>query len=158
MSSPVPMHLALLGGSLTRSEARLLFRDYRIDWRSSRVLVSKSRTLTYLAFTIPPRSIDGIRTGSLIRIRSLRNTVNAGTEYGSFSLPIVLLPAGTSSYQVFNESAYAVYSQGSASVFQITMHKNLNAYHRIKGVVNHASIHVKLDKEPLYVYSVTMAK
>jgi len=33
-------------------------------------------------------------------------------------------------------------------VFQITMHKNLNAYHRIEGVPNHASIHVKLDKEP----------
>ncbi len=152
------MHLALLDGSLTRLEARLLFRDYRINWRSSRVLVSKSRTLTYLAFTIPPRSIDGIRTGSLINIRSLRNMVNAGIEYGSFSLPIALLPAGTSSYQVFNDSAYAVYSQGSASVFQITMHKNLNAYHRIKGVVNHASIHVKLDKEPSYVYFVTLAK
>ncbi|KAF8634688.1 hypothetical protein AX17_004125 [Amanita inopinata Kibby_2008] len=39
--------------------------------------------------------------------------------------------------------------QGSASVFQITMHKNLNAYHRVKGVTNHASIHVKLDKEPI---------
>ncbi|KAF8193018.1 sphingolipid C9-methyltransferase [Pholiota molesta] len=41
--------------------------------------------------------------------------------------------------------------QGSASVFQITLHKNLNAYHRIEGVPNHASIHVKLDKEPSYV-------
>ncbi|KAH9475913.1 Sphingolipid C9-methyltransferase 2 [Psilocybe cubensis] len=39
--------------------------------------------------------------------------------------------------------------QGSSSVFQITMHKNLNAYHRIEGVPNHHSIHVKLDKEPL---------
>jgi sphingolipid C9-methyltransferase len=27
------------------------------------------------------------------------------------------------------------------------MHKNLNAYHRIEGVPNHASIHIKLDKE-----------
>ncbi|KIM43659.1 hypothetical protein M413DRAFT_443564 [Hebeloma cylindrosporum] len=41
--------------------------------------------------------------------------------------------------------------QGGASVFQITMHKNLNAYHRIQGVPNHASIHVKLDKEPSLV-------
>ena len=40
------------------------------------------------------------------------------------------------------------FRQGGASVFQITMHKNLNAYHRIEGVPNHASIHVKLDKEP----------
>nr|GAT59700.1 sphingolipid C9-methyltransferase [Mycena chlorophos] len=38
--------------------------------------------------------------------------------------------------------------QGSASVFQITMHKNLNAYHRILGAKNHAGIHVKLEKEP----------
>ncbi|KDQ55431.1 hypothetical protein JAAARDRAFT_37444 [Jaapia argillacea MUCL 33604] len=37
--------------------------------------------------------------------------------------------------------------QGSASVFQITMHKNLNAYHRIQGVPNHASIHVKPSHE-----------
>jgi hypothetical protein len=41
--------------------------------------------------------------------------------------------------------------QGSASVFQLTLHKNLNAYHRVDGVKNHASIHVKLDKEPMYV-------
>ncbi|OBZ77976.1 putative fatty acid methyltransferase [Grifola frondosa] len=32
--------------------------------------------------------------------------------------------------------------QGGASVFQITLHKNLNAYPRILGVENHASIHV----------------
>ncbi|KAF9044407.1 sphingolipid C9-methyltransferase [Panaeolus papilionaceus] len=39
--------------------------------------------------------------------------------------------------------------QGSASVFQITLHKNLNAYHRIEGVPNHYSIHVKNEKEPM---------
>ncbi|KAJ7176493.1 sphingolipid C9-methyltransferase [Mycena filopes] len=38
--------------------------------------------------------------------------------------------------------------QGTASVFQITMHKNLNAYHRIQGAANHAGVHVKLTKEP----------
>ncbi|KIK63929.1 hypothetical protein GYMLUDRAFT_40140 [Collybiopsis luxurians FD-317 M1] len=38
--------------------------------------------------------------------------------------------------------------QGSASVFQITLHKNLNAYHRIDGVKSHASIHVQAEKEP----------
>lgn len=37
--------------------------------------------------------------------------------------------------------------QGSASVFQITMHKNLNAYPRIEGVKNHASILVKPQRE-----------
>ncbi|KAJ6586008.1 cyclopropane fatty acid synthase domain-containing protein [Mycena capillaripes] len=33
--------------------------------------------------------------------------------------------------------------QGTASVFQITMHKNLNAYHRMLGARNHEGIHVK---------------
>ncbi|KXN82922.1 putative fatty acid methyltransferase [Leucoagaricus sp. SymC.cos] len=41
--------------------------------------------------------------------------------------------------------------QGSASVFQFTLHKNLNAYHRINGVKNHASIHVKLEREPILI-------
>ncbi|KAG6848833.1 hypothetical protein H0H93_013656 [Arthromyces matolae] len=49
--------------------------------------------------------------------------------------------------------AYSVITsrQGGASVFQITMHKNLNAFHRIEGVPKHASIHVKPVKEPLLV-------
>ncbi|EDR01009.1 sphingolipid C9-methyltransferase [Laccaria bicolor S238N-H82] len=42
--------------------------------------------------------------------------------------------------------------QGGASVFQFTLHKNLNAYHRIAGVASHASIHVKLDKEPSFSF------
>ncbi|KAJ8489297.1 hypothetical protein ONZ45_g13645 [Pleurotus djamor] len=33
--------------------------------------------------------------------------------------------------------------QGSCSVFQLTLHKNLNAYHRIEGVPSHASIHIR---------------
>ena len=33
--------------------------------------------------------------------------------------------------------------QGSASAFQLTLHKNLNTYHRVNGVPSHASIHVK---------------
>ncbi|GLB41154.1 putative mycolic acid cyclopropane synthetase [Lyophyllum shimeji] len=41
--------------------------------------------------------------------------------------------------------------QGSASVFQITMHKNLNAFHRIDGVPKHASIHVKPENEPILI-------
>lgn len=36
---------------------------------------------------------------------------------------------------------------GGSSVFQFTLHKNLNAYHRILGVPNHASIHVTPRKE-----------
>ena len=44
-----------------------------------------------------------------------------------------------------------VHSQGGSSVFQLTLHKNLNAYHRVKGVKNHYSIHVQTEKEPMYV-------
>jgi cyclopropane fatty-acyl-phospholipid synthase-like methyltransferase len=35
---------------------------------------------------------------------------------------------------------------GGSSVFQFTLHKNLNAYHRILGVPNHTSIHVTPKK------------
>lgn len=41
--------------------------------------------------------------------------------------------------------------QGSASVFQITLHKNLNAYPRILGAANHSSIHVTPDHDITYV-------
>ncbi|KAJ2923441.1 hypothetical protein H1R20_g13653, partial [Candolleomyces eurysporus] len=51
-------------------------------------------------------------------------------------------------WNYFLASSTIASRQGSASVFQITLHKNLNAYHRVKGIKNHASIHVKLDKEP----------
>ncbi|KAL1944877.1 hypothetical protein VTO73DRAFT_2497 [Trametes versicolor] len=40
---------------------------------------------------------------------------------------------------------------GGSSVFQLTLHKNLNAYPRILGVPSHASIHVKPDHEILPV-------
>lgn len=38
---------------------------------------------------------------------------------------------------------------GGCSVFQLTLHKNLNAYPRILGVPNHMSIHVKPNREIL---------
>ncbi|KAI5455178.1 hypothetical protein NCC49_002447 [Naganishia albida] len=37
--------------------------------------------------------------------------------------------------------------QGSASVFQITMHKNLNAFHRIEGVPSHTSLHAPKSRK-----------
>jgi sphingolipid C9-methyltransferase len=43
------------------------------------------------------------------------------------------------------------FSQGGCSVFQLTMHKNLNAYHRIEGALNHASIKVDKPKDLVYV-------
>jgi hypothetical protein len=42
---------------------------------------------------------------------------------------------------------FVVIRQGGAGLFQFTLHKNLNAYHRIEGVPSHASIHVKHDRE-----------
>lgn len=33
----------------------------------------------------------------------------------------------------------SVARQGSSSVFQITLHKNLNAYHRVEGIPTHAA-------------------
>ncbi|GHJ88524.1 hypothetical protein NliqN6_4926 [Naganishia liquefaciens] len=37
--------------------------------------------------------------------------------------------------------------QGSASVFQITMHKNLNAFHRVEGVPSHTSLHAPKSRK-----------
>ncbi|OCF31141.1 sphingolipid C9-methyltransferase [Kwoniella heveanensis BCC8398] len=42
--------------------------------------------------------------------------------------------------------AYSVI-QGSASVFQITCHKNLNAFHRVEGVPSHGAIHTHVAKK-----------
>ncbi|KAI0731023.1 sphingolipid C9-methyltransferase [Earliella scabrosa] len=49
--------------------------------------------------------------------------------------------------------AYAtiIARQGGSSVFQLTLHKNLNAYPRILGVPSHNSIHVHPDREILPV-------
>ncbi|KAG8892339.1 hypothetical protein FRC00_012234 [Tulasnella sp. 408] len=45
-------------------------------------------------------------------------------------------------WEYFLASSVITSRQGGASVFQITLHKNLNAYHRVEGVKNHANIHV----------------
>ncbi|KAH9914180.1 sphingolipid C9-methyltransferase [Epithele typhae] len=51
----------------------------------------------------------------------------------------------------FLASATIISRQGSFSVFQLTLYKNLNATPRILGVPNHASIHVHPDREILSV-------
>ncbi|RDX46413.1 sphingolipid C9-methyltransferase [Lentinus brumalis] len=51
----------------------------------------------------------------------------------------------------FLASATIASRQGSASVFQITLHKNLNAFPRILGVPSHTSIHVHPEREILPV-------
>lgn len=48
----------------------------------------------------------------------------------------------------FLASSVITSRQGGASVFQITLHKNLNGFPRIDLVNEHASIHPKLQKEP----------
>jgi sphingolipid C9-methyltransferase len=42
-----------------------------------------------------------------------------------------------------------LFSEGGSSVFQITLHKNLNAYPRIEGVPSHTSIHGALKRETM---------
>ena len=76
---------------------------------------------------------------------------NGGTGSGSSSWLIARSSAGECPFRR-RKLGYDVdvrNRQGSASVFQFTLHKNLNAYHRIAGVPKHSSIHVKLEKEPL---------
>ena len=144
------MLLALLDGSLARHVFCLFWSLPQLTLSSSRVLVSKSRTLTFLvSITLLPSTV-GIKTGSATRTVLLPSMVIDGSESGHSSSPIVLLRAGKL-YRCHDLNlwwSFHFYRQGSASVFQITMHKNLNAFHRIEGVPNHASIHVKLDKEP----------
>lgn len=48
----------------------------------------------------------------------------------------------------FLASSVITSRQGGASVFQITLHKNLNGFHRVDLVNDHANIHPKLDREP----------
>ncbi|KAK8861650.1 hypothetical protein IAR55_002473 [Kwoniella newhampshirensis] len=45
--------------------------------------------------------------------------------------------------------AYSVIAsrQGTASVFQITAHKNLNAFHRVEGIPSHTSIHAPVSRK-----------
>ncbi|GAA6015166.1 hypothetical protein JCM8202_004905 [Rhodotorula sphaerocarpa] len=48
----------------------------------------------------------------------------------------------------FLASSVITSRQGGASVFQITLHKNLNGFHRVDLVNDHANIHPKLGREP----------
>ncbi|KAG0150696.1 hypothetical protein CROQUDRAFT_72573 [Cronartium quercuum f. sp. fusiforme G11] len=45
--------------------------------------------------------------------------------------------------------AYSIITsrQGSVSVFQITLHKNINAYHRVEGIKNHTSLYPLMKEE-----------
>ncbi|KAK4689914.1 sphingolipid C9-methyltransferase, partial [Tremellales sp. Uapishka_1] len=53
--------------------------------------------------------------------------------------------------------AYSVIAsrQGTASVFQITLHKNLNGFHRVEGIPHHGSIHAPVSRkiEPVTSHS-----
>jgi hypothetical protein len=38
-------------------------------------------------------------------------------------------------------------SQGTASVFQITLHKNLNGFHRVEGIPSHTSLNAPISRK-----------
>ncbi len=61
---------------------------------SWKALVSRSRTLMFLAFTILPPSTAGTRIGLVTRRKLSRNTVKGGTVSGSSSLHTAPSPAG----------------------------------------------------------------
>lgn len=65
---------------------------------------------------------------------------SAGIAYGCSFWPGLLSFHGPSHPRAVFSDHQFLYSQGGASLFQITCHKNLNAYHRINGATNHASI------------------
>lgn len=48
----------------------------------------------------------------------------------------------------FLASSVITSRQGGASCFQITLHKNLNKYHRVEDIPAHSSLHPQLAKEP----------
>lgn len=51
----------------------------------------------------------------------------------------------------FLASATIASRQGSASVFQITLHKNLNQFHRVEGVPSHSSLFFTPEKTPVLI-------
>ncbi|BGO91620.1 hypothetical protein NBRC10512_008067 [Rhodotorula toruloides] len=66
----------------------------------------------------------------------------------------VLAKYGERWYRVwlyFLASSVITSRQGGASVFQITLHKNLNGYHRVDDIPSHTNIFPKLEKEPQLV-------
>ncbi|KAK0544417.1 hypothetical protein OC861_004858 [Tilletia horrida] len=52
----------------------------------------------------------------------------------------------------FLASSVIIAREGGSSLFQITLHKNLNAFHRIEGVYSHGNIHPKPPRECVSVY------
>jgi len=52
----------------------------------------------------------------------------------------------------FLASSVIIAREGGSSLFQITLHKNLNAFHRVEGVLSHGNIHPKPAREIVSVY------
>ncbi|KAE8223687.1 hypothetical protein CF326_g8154 [Tilletia indica] len=52
----------------------------------------------------------------------------------------------------FLASSVIIAREGGSSLFQITLHKNLNAFHRVEGVLTHGNIHPKPPREFVSVY------
>ncbi len=107
-------------------------------------------------FTTRQQYSGGTKIGSLTKTRSLRSTATGGTGSGCSSSHTRRLPFGEFCPSAIRRHAlmlWAVYRQGSVSVFQITLHKNLNAFHRIEGVPSHTSLHGMKRTEFSYVHS-----
>lgn len=45
-------------------------------------------------------------------------------------------------WEYFLASSVIIAREGGSSVFQLTLHKNLNAYHRVEGAKNHPNVKV----------------
>ena len=46
----------------------------------------------------------------------------------------------------------SVARQGSSSAFQITVHKNLNGFHRVEGIESHTSLKAPVSRKISYVF------
>ena len=118
---------------------------------------SRSRSRDFTDVTMMQTRLlsgDGTKTGSRTKRRSSRNTVFDGTESGSTSSPPPSSLLGMSLSLPLHFAATdgsRIDRQGSVSVFQITLHKNLNGYHRIDGVPSHTSLFFTPEKQPTLI-------
>ncbi|KAJ7443228.1 hypothetical protein B0H11DRAFT_2251060 [Mycena galericulata] len=86
----------------------------------------------------------------------LRTTVRSGSgskiqASSTWDVPKILHPSGPSTIpikQTIQTPPDLISQINTPLPYQITLHKNLNAFHRMLGAADHAGINVKLTKEP----------
>lgn len=97
-----------------------------------------------------------MRTGRATKNTLLLNTASSGIASGFTSLRQQLSPPGSLKFSstllqpmlLVTYILSPVLRQGSASIFQMVLHKNLNGYHRINGIDSHTSLHFTPAKTP----------